>query len=483
MYKPINSAGSLVLGTGRAVIVAGWTPVEVIKNRLNPEDYAVIGSLYNPKYGISMLLANLLANPCYNDIRILYATPQDKNTQAGRALYEFFAAGFKEEENYWAIRDFLTSKEIGRIDKVFTREHLQQLRDNCRNSVELTDNIDSLKIEYEEQPVKHNEPVYLEIPLAPTEIVPANLYGHKVEADTVAEVWLKTVQYIRSSGRLEGQRQEVINLTSVIHSEPGEFYTPEWLPVGRGRLEEYVREVTLNEGDTNVTYTYGSRLRDYYQDGEPDLDQVKEVARHIAKDPDSTRNLMCVWNTISDLGSSNPPCLTQIWARVLDNKLLLSATFRSHDIYMGYPSNLMAIRRLQDVLIEAIKESEPKLKLTPGKIICVSMSAHIYEHAFADADRTVKEHYKPKETYTDPVGYFVLKVEGQSLNILHYNNQHDFVREYKFSSKKPVLDIVRELHNLNPTIQAAHLAYLGIELQKMQQCAERGEEYIQDKTK
>lgn len=88
-YKPICRANELIVGTGRSIIITGWTPKERVAKLLEPHEYACIGNLYSPMYGLTPLVVNLLANPYNWDIHLLSATNQDKVAGAIEAVYYF----------------------------------------------------------------------------------------------------------------------------------------------------------------------------------------------------------------------------------------------------------------------------------------------------------------------------------------------------------------------------------------------------------
>ncbi|NEO63401.1 MAG: thymidylate synthase, partial [Moorea sp. SIO4G2] len=77
-YKPLHKPNQLIYGTGQTAVITGWTIKEAIAKKLNPSEFAVVGQLYSPTRGISLLIRNLLANPHVRYLVILNATKEDR---------------------------------------------------------------------------------------------------------------------------------------------------------------------------------------------------------------------------------------------------------------------------------------------------------------------------------------------------------------------------------------------------------------------
>ena len=324
----------------------------------------------------------------------------------------------------------------------------------------------------------------IEIPKPEASTLPGDLSGHLVKGQTVAEAWLKAIHLIRSTGRLTesqyGERQELIQMTSVVYNEPADFHFEPWLPVTKDFMEGYIPQMCYGDLPEGISYTYGSKIRNwqYKNSISVSIDQLTAVASKLAANKDSSQCTISLWDVEIDTFSKSPPCLTNIWVRLIDRKLILIATFRSHDVYTAYPSNVMALRGLQAILLDKLYELSDKI-YDAGELIINSQSAHIYGHSFQHTDDVLKEHYRPEIDYSDPVGNFVISFSNSLLTILKItvtqtNPAGLPVAEY--SGNNPLI-LLREIASANPGIQAAHLGYLGIELQK---AATQGLDYKQD---
>jgi len=85
-------------------------------------------------------------------------------------------------------------------------------------------------------------------------------------------------------------------------------------------------------------------------------------------------------NADTDKGSSE--CLRQILLKIKDNKLNLSAIFRSWDLFAGLPENLGGMAHLMNYIAMGVnsqkKDNMPEVEV--GSMYAYSDGLHIYEH-------------------------------------------------------------------------------------------------------
>ena len=477
-YKPIYNANSLLLGEGENILITGWTKPEKIASLLDVTDYAVIGPLYNPIYGLNPLIANLLANPQFSNLFLLYSTKADLNSPAVLAFYEFL-------ESIPPTVDRI-------ISSVFTSEDLESLRGRLKIRFYTELNMYTQEIKATRGRIAPAQeiltPIYVELPKVKSDTLPAPTCAHIVRADTIVEAWLKLVDRIRRNGKVDGNRQELINCTSVILNEPEELFIPLGLPITRQDIENYlpsILETATSTTQEQLTYTYGTRIRALSLDG-VNYDQLKNVVKKLDNNLASTQCYISLWEVTKDIDSSSPPCLTSLWVRVVENKLVMVANFRSHDIYTAYLSNLYGLRKLQEVIISTynlIQEAKGVPQIVAGELVCNSLSAHIYSWSWQQADETLQSKSSLKVTHTDLVGNFVIQgnPNTQEIIIIQLSPRGEPVREYNYSlAKFTSLTIIRELIFQNPAIQADHAAYLALELQQAITATQVGISYTQD---
>ncbi|HEY9804718.1 MAG TPA: thymidylate synthase [Leptolyngbyaceae cyanobacterium] len=485
-YKALYKPNQLIYGNGQVAVITGWTVKSALSKHLEPQEYAVIGQLYSPTRGINLLIRNLLWNPHVRYLVVLNASKEDKNAGAGECLLDFFRYGFEEGVcdtglRAWVIRSHVT----GYIDLDIDAAALEHLRQSIKYSEakSISEAVSLIKSYTLEQAIAPwGTP--LEFPISTVEptVLPGPRYGHRIEGRTIAETWVKIIHRIKTTGTIrptgyDGQWQELIDLMAVITDEPTDFYFPEpnYLPIDRNFLEEYISQILddapYREG---LKYTYGQRLRSWFG-----RDQIEQVIHKLIGEIDAASAVMSLWD-VKDHEKGGSPCLNHIWLRVVDNELSLTATLRSNDMFAAWPANAMGLRALQQHIRDKIAEiSEYDLKM--GPLITISQSAHIYDDTWENADRLIANQYASilkQRNYDDPSGNFLIEVDNQEIVVTQTTSgSGEVVKSHR--GKNP-LNLLREICAASPAIQSEHAGYLGLELQKANQCIKLGKPYVQD---
>jgi thymidylate synthase len=173
----------------------------------------------------------------------------------------------------------------------------------------------------------------------------------------------------------------------------------------KGFTEAYKKQfLTLTpprKDGKHATYTYWNRLADYphykrpmsdgvdpYRDptwlGGGDgrgFDQVSEVVKKLAADPNSRRGVMVTWNPLLDSPSQEPPCMNWIQFVIRNNKVNMRCVFRSQDILSGLGENLVGCAAMLEYVakeITAIWFRPGAFKFEVGSLILISTIPHIY---------------------------------------------------------------------------------------------------------
>lgn len=501
-YQPLYKPNQLILGTGRIAICTGWTPKEIIARKLQPHEYAVIGSLYSAARGINFLIRNLLHNPHVRHIVIISATKADVNSGAGECLADFFEYGFKEGASDTGRKCWVICSRIpGYIDIEIPSVVLERLRLDvfCSRLRSVEGGISTVSL------LKHTANIMpawghpLQFPILEhnSTVLPGSLYGHRVEGRNIAETWVKLIHRVLKSGRFRptgygGEVRELIDITSVITDEPYEFYFPEpnYLPVDLPYVKQYIPQILEDAPYQDSTkYTYSQRLRSWFG-----RDQIEDAIAKLIGEIDAASAVMNLWDSGGNLGRrpdgtsdhqhSGSPCLNHIWLRVLDNELSMTATFRSHDLFSAWAANCFGLRALQQHIRDAIAaRSEYNLKMAP--LIVISQSSHIYEDCFAHADMVVQKHYpkiisSEQRQYNDPVGNFLVEVQDSDIVVAQTTPLGEIVQTYR--DRNP-LHLVWEIAAANPAIAPDHIGYLGLELASAAAAIKNSKKYIQDQAK
>lgn len=482
VYNPIHKPNQLICGHGQVAIVTGWYLKEAIARKLSPQNYAVIGQLYSPTRGIDFLIRNLLFNPQVRYLVILNATKEDRNAGGSQCLLDFFERGYHAGKNELGLACWQVNSEIrGYIDQEIPEQCLEQLR--LAITVKMTEAI---------APALEQVLAFGQVSLPPwgtpqtfpklepqVQIFPGVKAGHRLEAPTIATAWVQILQRIRRTGQVrnsayDSQWQELLNLMVVITDEPEDYFFPEpnYLPVSRDFLPDYIA-LTLEDApfQVGVKYTYGSRMRSHFG-----LDQVEQAILALKNNPDSTRVVISLWDAkVDSQSNSSPPCLNHIWLRISDQKLLLTATFRSNDMFSAWVANAFGLRALQKYISDRLPG------ITVGELITISESAHIYDDCWQASDRIVADHYfnlLKHRDFTDPLGSFVITLQDQEILLEHISPGTGEVLDC--FSDRSAQKLYQKLAALCPNLQTSHALYLGTELQKAELALQLGLNYRQD---
>lgn len=465
MYKPICKKNQIILGENtNLVIVTGWTVAKKVAEKLDKKRYAAIGQLYSPIRGISFLVRNLLANPDITEIAIINGTKEDENAKACQALVDFFFFGVKEgrtelNKTVWKINSDIQ----GYIDFDIPLQAIEELRQNI-HFVEFNSIKDCLKgIDDLLFTQKTRKQYIVPEPMEDLpKIFPGDRYGHRIEGETIAETWVKIIHRIKTIGTIrptgyDGYWQELINLTAIITSEPEDFYFPEpnFLPVDEEFIQSYIPQI-LNDApyQEGVKYTYGQRLRSWFG-----KDQIEQVIQKLITEIDAASAVMSLWD-VKDHETGGSPCLNHIWVRVVENELSLTALFRSNDMFAAWPVNAMGLRALQKHILDEYN-SRVNGKLTIGPLITNSLSAHIYDDCWENANSLIDKHYKIYHRYNDVVGNYVIELVDNEILVTRTTSQGEAIAYYKGKNIDKLLDqIIADA----PTIEPGHAAYLGKQL-------------------
>ncbi|HSN75414.1 MAG TPA: thymidylate synthase, partial [Anaerolineae bacterium] len=217
---------------------------------------------------------------------------------------------------------------------------------------------------------------------------------------------------------------------------------------------------------------YGDRLRNY--DG---LDQISNLIELIRERPDSKRMFVTTWKVGLDSRESktgDAPCLTQMNATVRDGCIVLTAHFRSQDMFSAWPMNMFAVRKLHKLICD-----QSNLELGPTTMI--THSAHIYawdwELAWEIVNQNAREMHSRRWSQ-DPRGYVVISLEGTQIKVEGFSSQHDKLFELVDSS---AARLTHSIGSMDVFVMPSHLMYIGRELQRAETALQLATPYVQDK--
>lgn len=484
MFNPIYKGSRLVKGNPKSHvgIVCLWTKAQKLAEKLNKQDYCVIGQLYSAERGLDIMVRNLLANP---QITNLVITGTDFS-KSGVVLRDFFEKGFEKGETevtkkpVWRVK----SEHPGYIGLDIPKGALETLRESV-NTEQIEDmsnfNPGNLKV-----PFRKREPQTFEKPEEEINEYTGEDEVYVVRHGKVAGVWLQILDTIlkfgkRSSTHYDDEQKEIMDLVSVITGEdPGNFEIPDFMPCDEQKVKEYIPRVTTNFTEEGTTYTYGSRIRSWFG-----IDQFQETVKKLAREPISRSAVICLWDSRQDTVKGGSPCVNHIWFRIREGRLYMTVTIRSNDMFEAYPENAYGMRALQELMRKKVIEQAlgqgKKMNLKLGDMIINSQSAHIYDDCWGRAREIVAQYYgkyiKQPSMQMDPKGNFVIETSNGEIKVKHLSPAGEVMGTY---TGKNALELRDRLAREGIISSAAHGIYLGTELQKAEMANKLILNYVQD---
>lgn len=426
---------------------------------------AAIGTLYGN--GLPQLLRNLLYNP---QITHLILCGKDCSGSA-KDLENFFKLGIEKTE--FLKNTLYRIKETDRlIDSMVRPEDFQHSIDIKRaGTLKNQESIELLK-HYIANAKRSPSPAppRKKIPLPSVKInrFPSNPRNHNIVAEDALSAWQELIFRLFRFGHLihlkKGDRQELQNVKVVVE-KPG-F-------IDRDKLEKFgfspddlmkYHDNFLNPDlPPDTTYTYGHRLATYFG-----LNTINQAAENLKKDPEDRKSYIALWDSSIDLTSpSGHPCLVSIYFRKFEQKLTLTATFRTHNSLDAWMKNFYGLLRVQ-------KEVCKKTGIPPGAITVISHSISINPDRYQLAKSIAEQ--KPFSIKSDPLGNFYIEVKDRKIIVHHYYNG---IKINQYVSDK-ASRLQHEIYRDTAISDINHAIYIGRMLEKAQICLKTGEDFVQE---
>lgn len=201
-----------------------------------------------------------------------------------------------------------------------------------------------------------------------------------IDARDLSEAWFLCLRRTLTEGReyriergsYAGQRRKELELAVVQVKNPGTRPLVPDVPQGvpapatMQYVESYLPYLMTAHKAEGEQYTYGQYLEK----------QIAEVIRMYKEDGYNTNQAYMAVGNEDSIWLSDPPCLRGIDTRILDNRLIFIAYFRSWDLWAGFPSNLAALQLLKEYMASEIGVSD-------GELLAMSKGLHLYEYSWA----------------------------------------------------------------------------------------------------
>ncbi|AKJ72610.1 thymidylate synthase [Gordonia phage GMA2] len=118
-------------------------------------------------------------------------------------------------------------------------------------------------------------------------------------------------------------------------------------------------------------------------------DQIQYVVDTLIKTPDSRRAILNLWQPLQDTqpGFTDYPCTLNIGFRIREDRLNMSVTMRSNDIWRGASSDFIQFSMLHQTVAALVG-------IEPGKYFHNAYSLHLYESDWEAASDSIKNFEK-----------------------------------------------------------------------------------------
>lgn len=142
-----------------------------------------------------------------------------------------------------------------------------------------------------------------------------------------------------------------------------------------------------------TSHEYPKMLGDGRGDG---FKQITEVIKKLAGDPNNRRGVIVTWNPLLDARSIEPPCMDFIQIVIRNGKVHIRVLFRSQDIGLGLPENLVGVKALLVYITNEINKLS-KVTYEVGEITLISLIPHIYKKRDANYFDQMIDHINKKK--------------------------------------------------------------------------------------
>lgn len=200
-----------------------------------------------------------------------------------------------------------------------------------------------------------------------------------IQASTLGEAWLNSMEIIINSG-------EMINDGDVLLKEKMNLYiTINNISEDDKIIKKYANKerIELMKKKYFTCGLVGDYKIDYgsYIFNNKGVNQFDWVCERLKKKPETKSATI----SLHIAGEENLTCLSLLDFKLRNNKLIMTAVYRSQNVFSSQPGNIIALRKLQQAVADNIKADIGIFEL-------VVMSAHIYQYDFKDVEELLNEY-------------------------------------------------------------------------------------------
>lgn len=475
-FKPVYYADKLniINPDGDTGIVTLWYKADIFKEKLK-QSYPALFEKNSPLVTITNLYGNglpqMLSNLAYNpQITKLIVTGNDtKAVPSSDFLFNFLNRGTVNEN----IRNINFAKIKGTnfyIDpqlepKMFSYLNVKRFdTSNLEGITEFANSYESINNKSRIR-IKLAEPKFSDFP--------SDLTSHNIYTKTPLEAWIEVLYHLDRFGKNinlpKGVRRALFNLDVNISNPCFESeeklraagFSPE-------ELKEYQKVILDSNLQEGITYSYGNRLRKYWG-----FDSLMKVSERLKKDNLDRHGLISLWDTkkdlISEKGDSSSPCFSDIYfVKSPDDKLMVSANFRTHNAVSAWFTNLYGIRAIQEFVAGKVELESGQINLRSRWIGIDPNNARANSALeFARENRNIKLNVN------DPKGYYEVVPDKQKNEIVvsHFDLLGIKLEELRGKNAEELKNKIRQIHAFSNT---DHAMWIGMQLIQAQNELKRG---------
>ncbi len=297
---------------------------------------------------------------------------------------------------------------------------------------------------------------------------PSNPRTHTVWAKDPLSAWKDLIYILHRFGRpvtlAKGERRELQNVKVVVE-DPAPVSTEVLSRYGFDpeKLRRYQEDILSGTRSGDETYTYGHRLRTHFG-----VDGLEEAVQRLLKDPEDRKTYLVLWDPRRDLTApKGHPCLVALYFRKFDERLTLTATFRTHNALDAWLVNFYGLMALRDHV-------STRIHIPGGPITVFSQSitldpAQMDRAALIASERT----FRYRE---DPMGYFRISLDENAIVVEHRYGDVTLKTYRHKKARRIQYEIARDgaVSDLN------HALYLGRQLARAEWCLRHGRRFVQE---
>lgn len=455
---------------GNTCIVTLWTKLDAFKDLLNKKSpellennspLVTIANLYGS--GLPQMLANLAYNPQIKNIIITGANLSG----SAENLINFFNKGVEKKDCDGIIINKIIDTDFP-LDENLKPELFEKINIKRFEINEIDKIIDFLKEEsncnINNDDINDSKRVKITLQKPEFKDFPSDIFNHNVVVKTPIEGWMEIMHLLDRYGKTikleKGTRRALFNLDVEIKDASFEDYNilkkfnfcPE-------ELKEYKKSILNGNLLEDSTYTYGNRLRSYWG-----IDGINEVIKRLKSDKTDRHCLISLWDTrdigIENKGKSKSPCFTDVYFMIINNKLVLTAHFRTHNAVNAWLVNVYGLRSIQEFIAKELDIECGEINLRSRWIGIDPENAKTIS-----ALKLIKQHREKPFEANDPRGFFTVDIEDNKIVIIHSDNNGIFLEKFIGDNAK---EIKGQLRKANAIIDPDHALWIGYELARAQ---------------